>query len=307
MPIVRVPIAGASPAENLRASLLMITSVACFMINDTIVKFVMQDMAPAQVMAVRGVMIAIFIFSIGWWKNALPAPRLLLNKYLLIRAFGDSLTTLLYMIALAHLPLANTTAIYQALPLAVTVGAALFLRESVGWRRWSATAVGFIGVVIIVRPGLEGFTMYSVFVLLSVLVSAIRDLVVHKLPKELSSLSVAGVTSTAIALTGAAFLPFTGTTPISNPTYGLLFAAALLMGTANILMVAALRIGDMGFVAPLRYASLIFAAILGYLVFGDVPGKWEIIGSMIIVASGLYTFSRERRRNRLILARTQAH
>ena len=117
----------------------------------------MQDMSAAQVIAIRGAMVCLLLFAIAWHRKALPSLSALKNPYLIIRTLADAGTTFLFMLALANMPIANASAIYQALPLVVTVGAALFLGESVGWRRWTATFIGFIGVVIIVRPAWKAF------------------------------------------------------------------------------------------------------------------------------------------------------
>ena len=155
MSIARQTVESASAADNLRASLMMIGSTALFVVNDTLTKIIMQDMSAAQVIAIRGAMVCLLLFAIAWHRKALPSLSALKNPYLIIRTLADAGTTFLFMLALANMPIANASAIYQALPLVVTVGAALFLGESVGWRRWTATFIGFIGVVIIVRPGLS--------------------------------------------------------------------------------------------------------------------------------------------------------
>ncbi|MCM2503014.1 DMT family transporter [Aureimonas altamirensis] len=307
MSIARQSVESASAADNLRASLMMIGSTALFVVNDTLTKIVMEDMSAAQVIAIRGVMVCLLLFAIAWHRKALPSLSVLRNPYLIVRTLADAGTTFLFMLALANMPIANASAIYQALPLVVTVGAALFLGEAVGWRRWTATFVGFVGVVIIVRPGMEGFSVYSIAVLLSVVTSAARDLATRRMPKGLSSITVAAITAATITILGAALTPFTGVAPVTSTHLGLMAAAAILLSAGYVVIVAAMRGGDVGFVAPFRYTALLFAIILGFLVFGELPDFWSSIGSVIVVLSGLYTIYRERRRHAVKIVKAQVH
>lgn len=307
MSIARQTVESASAADNLRASLMMIGSTALFVVNDTLTKIIMQDMSAAQVIAIRGAMVCLLLFAIAWHRKALPSLSALTNPYLIIRTLADAGTTFLFMLALANMPIANASAIYQALPLVVTVGAALFLGESVGWRRWTATFIGFIGVVIIVRPGMEGFSIYSIAVLLSVVTSAARDLATRRMPKGLSSITVAAITAATITVLGAVLTPFTGVAPVTATHLALMAAAALLLSAGYVVIVAALRGGDVGFVAPFRYTALLFAIILGFLVFGELPDFWSSVGSVIVVLSGLYTIYRERRRRMVKIIKAQVH
>ena len=139
----------------------MAVSMAAFTTNDSITKVVSSEMNFGQVMLVRGVFAILLVAAFAWHQGALRPLRTLMQKPVALRVFGEIGGTISFMAALAHLPLANTSAIFQALPLAITLGAALIFREPVGWRRWSAIVVGFIGVLIIVRPGLAGFSQYS--------------------------------------------------------------------------------------------------------------------------------------------------
>ncbi|WP_246722562.1 DMT family transporter [Aureimonas sp. OT7] len=307
MSIARHTVESASAADNLRASLMMIGSTALFVVNDTLTKIIMKDMSAAQVIAIRGAMVCLLLFAIAWHRKALPSLSALSNPYLIIRTLADAGTTFLFMLALANMPIANASAIYQALPLVVTVGAALFLGEAVGWRRWTATFVGFTGVIIIVRPGMEGFSIYSIAVLLSVVTSAARDLATRRMPKGLSSITVAAITAATITMLGAALTPFTGVASVTAMHFGLMAAAAVLLSAGYVVIVAAMRGGDVGFVAPFRYTALLFAIILGYLVFGELPDFWSSVGSVIVVLSGLYTIYRERRRRTVKAIKAQVH
>ena len=148
----------------------------------------------------------------------------------------------------------------------------MIFREPVGWRRWSAIAAGFIGVLIIVRPGLAGFSQFSLFALISVAFCALRDLATRRIPAKIPSLFITLLTTVTVTTAGGAILvPLGGWTPPSASALGLLALAAVLLLIGYQCIIMALRSGDISAVAPFRYSALLWAMLLGYLVFGDVP------------------------------------
>lgn len=273
----------------------MVISMAAFTVNDAIAKFVSDSMNMAQVMLVRGIFASMLVGVIAWQSGALTQLRHALNSMVMLRVAGDAAGTLTFLLALQHLPLANVSAILQALPLAVAMGAALFLGEGVGWRRWLAISVGFIGVLIVVRPGVEGFSVHSLLVLACVLFCAVRDLATRRIPEAIPSLLVSAVTSIAITILGAALLPtMGGWTPMQPGMVLYLALAAVLVLIGYQFIIMAMRVGDISFIAPFRYTALLWAIALSIVIFGDFPDSAMIMGSAIIVASGLYTLYRER-------------
>ena len=272
----------------------MLLAMAAFVINDSLVKLLTADLAVPQLIAVRGMMATLLLIAIAWTRKVPFSLRILRQRLVMLRTAGDVACTLFYITALGNLPLANATAIFQALPLTVTLGAALFLREPVGWRRWSAIGAGFIGVLIIVRPGLEGFTASSLYVLASVVSAAVRDLATRRLPEAVPSLQVSTVTALVVTLTGGLLIPSAGWVPLTGTHMAMLAAAAVMIGVGYIFIVAAMRVGDMGFVAPFRYSVLLFALLIGIFWFDEIPDALVLLGSLIIVLSGAYTLYRER-------------
>ncbi|WP_062230700.1 DMT family transporter [Aureimonas sp. N4] len=280
-------------SENARASLLMTGAMACFALNDMMVKTLSASMEAPQIMALRGVIVSCLLIALGLQQGVLRPLSRLRHRAVLLRTLADILTTISYISALKHLSLGNASAIFQALPFTITIGAALFLGESVGWRRWVAIAVGFVGVLVILRPATDGFNTYAVWVLISVVFAAMRDLVTRRMPTSISSLQVATVTSIAVAITGFLMLPAVGWSPVSGASWLILLCGAFAIGAGYIMIVASMRVGDMSFVAPFRYSILIFAMALGALVFEERPDGFEILGSLIVVGSGAYTIHRE--------------
>jgi drug/metabolite transporter (DMT)-like permease len=256
-----------------------------------------------QVMLVRGVFATVLIAALALHRRALRPPRTVMLKPVALRVAAEVGGTVTFLTAIVHLPLANTAAIFQALPLAVTLGAVLWFGEPVGWRRWLAITSGFIGVLIIVRPGLEGFNHFSLFAFVAVIFFAVRDLATRPIPAHIPSLFITLVTTVIVTVAGGAILfPLGGWTPPSGRALGLLALSAVLVLVGYQYVIMALRAGDISAVAPFRYTALLWAILLGYLVFGDKPDAAMISGASIIVLSGLYAFHRERVRHRLVAA-----
>lgn len=273
----------------------MIVAMVGFTLNDAITKFSSESMNMAQVMFIRGAFASLFVGLLAWQRGALARPGSMLQPLVAIRVIGEAGATVAFLVALAHLPIANVSAVLQALPLAVTMGAALVFNEGVGWRRWLAIAVGFAGVLIIVRPGFEGFSVYSLLALTSVACCAVRDLATKRIPQAIPTLLVSTATALAMTVLGAALLsPMGGWTPMTAKSTALLALAAVLVLIGYQFIIMAMRVGDISFIAPFRYTALLWSILLGLFIFGDLPDLPMILGATIIIGSGLYALYRER-------------
>lgn len=282
-------------SHNLRGALFMAISMAGFTMNDALTKAVTDTLTMAQIMFIRGGFATVLVGAIAWHRGALALPARGFDMMVALRVSGEVFATLCFLTALAHLPLANVSAILQALPLGVTMGAALFFSEPVGWRRWLAIGVGFSGVLIIVRPGLEGFNAYSLYALGCVFFCVIRDLATKRVSDAIPSLFITTATAAAVTVTGGVLIvPYGGWNPVGGDEVLLLLLAAVLVVIGYQFIIMAMRIGDISYVAPFRYTALLWAILLGYLVFGNVPDMAMTIGSLVVIASGLYTLYREQ-------------
>ena len=278
----------------------MAVAMAAFTMNDAITKTVTSEMNFGEVILLRGMFAVVLIAALAYQQRAIRPLRTLIMKPVALRVAGEVGGTLSFLAAIANLPLANTAAIFQALPLAITLGAAVIFREPVGWRRWLAITAGFIGVLIIVRPGFEGFNLFSLLALVAVVFCAVRDLATKRIPADIPSLFITLLTTITVTMAGALVLfPLGGWATPSGRSLALLGLAAVLLLIGYQCVIMALRVGDISAVAPFRYSALLWALLLGYLVFGDVPDALMVTGASIIVLSGLYAFYRERIRNRL--------
>jgi drug/metabolite transporter (DMT)-like permease len=216
-----------------------------------------------------------------------------------VRGLLDIGSTVFFMLALMHMPLADIFGILQFTPLAITAGAALFLGARVGWRRWLAATVGLIGVLLIVRPGGTAFNPYAILALGSILCSVSRDLITRGVAQNVPSLLIAGSSATLVMLSSLGFVPFERWHwPALSPTLMLAASAAALLA-GQYWLIAAMRIGEIAVVAPFRYSLIVWAVAAGYIVWGELPDLISWLGIAIVSLAGLYTFLREQHLARL--------
>lgn len=282
-------------SNNARGAALMALSMLCFTANDTMMKFLFGDLPLFQVVLLRGLLSLPVIAYLAHRQAQL---FIRTNRrdltIVLVRSTAEILATIFFLTALANMPLANIIAILQTLPLSVTMVAALFLGEPVGWRRWSAIIVGFIGVLIIIRPGSDGFSLYSLWGLAAVGCVTIRDVVTRRLSHDMPSLFVTLVTAIAITCLGAVMTPASGWVTPSLTSWLIVVATACVVVAAYLFSVMTMRVGDISFVSPFRYTGLIWAIIFGFIVFDEWPDNMTLIGMAVIVITGAYMFHRER-------------
>jgi drug/metabolite transporter (DMT)-like permease len=285
----------AEMSDNTRGALMMMASMAFFTLNDACMKAVGAELPLFQAVFLRGVATT---FCLVVTARLMGGLRFDLSRrdwgLVALRTFGEIGAAYFFITALFHLPLANVTAIIQTIPLAVTLGGALFLREPLGWRRFTAIVVGFLGVLLIVRPGTEGFTVYSVYALISVVFVTIRDLSTRRLSAEVPSLTVAISAAAGVTLFGAVGVAGAEWVPVSPRASLLLGGAALFIIGGYLFSVTVMRVGDIGAVAPFRYTSLLFALVLGFLLFGEWPTLLTLAGAAVVAGTGIYTLLRER-------------
>lgn len=283
-------------SDNFRGALFMSISMAGFALNDATIKLVSADLDLYQIIFLRGIFATLLVGAMAWYRGGLfYLPSRHDTGVMVLRAVGEVGGTLCFLTALFNMPIANATAILQALPLAVTLAAALFLGEKVGWRRYTAICVGFIGVLIIVRPGGEGFNAYALWAVAAVGFIVLRDLSTRRLSPGIPSAFVALTSSIAITAVGGVLSLTVPWQPVSGGSLLLLAGAAGFLFFAYLFAVMTMRVGEVSFVSPFRYSVLIWAIVLGLVLFGEVPDAWTVTGSLIVVGMGIYTFYRERR------------
>ncbi|PZN16767.1 MAG: EamA family transporter [Proteobacteria bacterium] len=292
---VRSALAG---SDNLRGILAMVAAMASFVAGDSIIKFVGRELPTGEIMFVRGVFASSITLCAAYATGALRNVYVAITPTMLIRAISDVGATLFFFLALQSIPFAEVNAIGQFAPLAITGGAALFLGEPVGWRRWTALVVGLIGVLIIIRPGTSAFHWASVFVLASVACVATRDLLTKHIGLAFPALMLTSFSAISVMLGGLALAPVEAWKMPSLGQIAFLATAGVTAFGGNYWTVIAMRSGDMGVVTPFRYVATVFAVLSGYFVFGELPDALTFLGIAIVIGAGLYTLHRERVRLR---------
>lgn len=286
-------------SPNFRGALLMMGSMAAFTFNDATVKLLGNSMPLFQIVTLRGTLTCIWIYCLARYLGTLHLRFSGRDKGLiLLRCLTEVGATYFFLTALMNMPLANVTAVLQALPLTVTLGAALLFHEQVGWRRSLAIGIGFCGMLLIVRPGPDGFSVHSIYALAAVTCVTARDLLTRKMSKDVPSMMV--TLATALAVTLSAGMASLGIewVPVTAQMGAMVIGASVFVLGGYLFSVMVMRVGDVGFVAPFRYSSLLWALLLGWLLFGDWPDSVTMLGALLVVAAGLFTLFRERSRNR---------
>ena len=286
-------------SPNSRGARFMMLSMTAFTLNDTCMKSLSDEIPLFQTIFLRGLLtsliLAIAAALMGAFRIHL-APRDW--SLVALRSLAEVAAAYFFISALFAMPLANVTAILQALPLTVTLAGALFLKEQVGWKRSLAILVGFLGVLLIVKPGAEGFNSYSVFAVIAVIAVTVRDLSSRKLSSEVPSLVVAFSAAIFVTIFGGLGMFTHDWTPVGTTAGLQLLGAVFFVIGGYLFSIMAMRVGDISFVAPFRYFSLLCALVAGLIIFGDWPDSLTLIGSAIVVATGVFTFYRERRLSR---------
>ena len=283
--------------DNLRGALIMVLSMLGFAIEDMFIKLIGTDIPIGQIIFMLGTGGALCYGAMVVMKGEPLMDRAMLTRPILLRALGEIVGTLGFVSAIVLTPISSASAILQATPLVVTLGAALFLGDPVGWRRWSAILVGMLGVLLVIRPGMDSFQALSLLAVLGVLGLSLRDLATRRVPKSTSTFQLSFLAFLALVPASLLFMLGTGTAfaPMSGVEW-LFMGAALTTGmVAYYGIVAAMRIGEISFVTPFRYARLLFAMVVGITIFGERPDLLTYVGATIIVASGIYTVWRERK------------
>lgn len=282
-------------SDNTRGALLMMGAMTAFTVNDAFMKAASADLPVMQATFWRSVMVlplmVILCRALGQFRFDFPARDWGLMG---LRAVAEMFAAVFFLTALFNMPFANLSAILQALPLTVSLGAALFFGEPLGWRRLTAIFIGFVGVLLIVQPGGADFTIYSVYAIGCVIAATVRDLAARRMSSKVPSTFAALVVALGVLTVSGLGTFFEQSAPMTGTAVTYLACAAAFIVVAYICSVAAMRVGEIGFVAPFRYTSLLVALLLGALVFGEIPSSLTLLGAFIVVAMGLFTLYRER-------------
>jgi drug/metabolite transporter (DMT)-like permease len=289
-------------SENLTGILLMLAAMALFAVEDLFLKLAAADLPIGQIILISGALGLPVFVGMAWRQGQGILVKDALQPAVIARNLGEMVAAVAYVAALAAVPLGTVAAVLQALPLFMTLGAALVFGEQVGWRRWTAILVGFAGVLLVIQPGADGFRIEALLVLISVAGIVVRDLASRAIPARVSTAQVSAWGLMSVTVLGLGLIAVTGEVRMVSGIEALVLLGAVIFGTAGYWAVtAATRTGEVSVVAPFRYARLVFSMGIGIVFLAERPDLLTLVGAAIIVGSGLYAFARERARKRASL------
>jgi len=282
--------------ENLRGILFMILAMAGFALEDLFIKLLSSHVPVSQILIILGFSGTTVFLIIALLTHAPILHKDLLNRPVIVRTFCELFAALFFTSAIALTPLSSVASILMTTPLMVTMGAAIFFRENVGWRRWTAIMIGFFGVLLILRPGFDGFMPASLLAVISTIFLAVRDLATRTMQFEISTTTVSIYAFFAVGISGFIAMPFFSAMVIPSSIEIVYLLSATFFGVIGYYaIVLATRNGDVSVISPFRYSRLVFAMLLSIIILSERPDLLTLIGASIIVISGIYTFIREGR------------
>lgn len=292
-----------NPAQVAPAVMCMLSGAAILTLNDALIKGLTSTYPTGELLFIRGVFVWPWILVFAMRSGGLGSLRIQNLRGQALRGICVIASAFLFINGLRHLTLADAIAVSFTGPLFLTAMAPLVLGEKVGWRRWAAVLVGFAGVIFMLRPGGEVLQWAILFPLGAAVCGGMRDLITRRISGTETTVAVLGVTTTVVLLAGLSTAPFTDWVVPRSTDLATFAVSGALIAVAHTLMIEAFRRGEATLVAPFKYSSLLWATLLGYLFFGELPDLWTLAGAFIIVLSGLYVFRREAQIRRSLQAR----
>jgi len=275
----------------------MITSMAFFAVEDSLIKFVTSTIPIGQILIMFGLGGALIFLLVAHFKNEKIMLRDMLLLPMYVRALFEIIGRLFYVLAISLIPLSTATVIIQATPIVVVAGAAIIFGEKVGWRRWTAILLGLFGVIVIIQPTAESFSFLSILALIGMIGFAGRDLASRAAPENLSVFILGLHGFIALAFSGLIYTIWDDANfvMIDIDTIGFMVGAVVFGVAAYSCLMKAMRTGEVSAVTPFRYTRLIFGVSLGVFFFNESLNYSTVLGTVLIVISGLFILSRNKR------------
>lgn len=265
--------------------------------SDAATKWLTASLPIGEILFVRALVVSIAILLIVWRSGSFAGLRIDRFRNIGTRSVLAVGSTFLIVASLARLPLSEVIAILFVGPLFIAVLATPLLGERVGVHRWFAVLIGFIGMLIMVRPGTAGFQFAALLPVVAAMVAATRDIVTRRISVAETSIAILFYSMIALTLVGLATAPF-GWQPMDGGELAIVILAGLLFGLGHYFVIEGYRYAEASVVSPYRYTNLIWAALLGFILWGEIPSVWVLAGTPLVVGSGLYILLHERSRRR---------
>jgi drug/metabolite transporter (DMT)-like permease len=272
----------------------MLTAMFLFVGNDVLMKLAREVYPVGQAITLRTIFAVLTGLALVFALKDGGRLRLGLRPEVLLRGGVEACVALTFVWSLGLLPIANITAITMASPLLIVVIAVALRIERVGWRRTLAVLVGFLGVLIVARPSAEGFNAAALVALGSAMLVACRDLLTRRISNDVPSTVISLTTTVLVGFVAVGYGLSEAWQPIWRRETVYVALAAVLVASGSFFVIGAFRNTDVGFVSGYRYSVVVFAVLVGYVVWGDIPDPLAFAGIALIVGSGLYTMHRQR-------------
>jgi drug/metabolite transporter (DMT)-like permease len=282
----------ARPRQDALGVSYMVGGCALITLNDAIAKWLTASYPVGQILCLRGAFFFIPILYFVWRAGGMKMLRVHSASAQVGRAILFIVSSAFFVTSVGLMPLPMVIALTFTAPLFVTALAPTVLGEQVGWRRWMAVIVGFIGVLVIVRPFQESWSWVALLPVIGAFCGSLRDMLTRQITAKETSVSILFYGALAVVLVSLLTLPF-GWQWVSGPDLLLFVVQGFVMGIAHYLMIESFRMAEAALVAPFKYTGFIWAVIYGAAIWGDYPDRWTILGALVILASGLYILHRE--------------
>ena len=284
--------------ENFRGAFLMMISMSAFVLNDAFVRLAGDTLPLGQILFLRGLITTVILMAFAWNVGifAMKVPQTDKLK-IFFRSLTEALTAYFFLTAVMNMPFANVTAILQILPMTVTLAAAFIFKEKVGVFRITLILVGFLGVILIINPSVNGFNIYSSYALIAVVLITLRDLITRRLSDEVHTLLPTLSASFGVLLFSVPLMMTASFQPLSVESSFFIFLAAFFIIFGYYSAVLVMRSGEISFISPFRYSAIIFALILGFFLFDETPDNYASFGIIVVIVSGILLLYRNERKN----------
>ncbi|MEY3697656.1 MAG: hypothetical protein RL631_309 [Pseudomonadota bacterium] len=269
----------------------MSAGMVCFVLNDTLVKFVSDDLPASQLIFLRGVLAVLGLLLLVYATDRRQFSRAgllhMVDKWVVLRSMLDGVASLVYLSALFHMPLGNATAINMSTPLLIALLSGLLMGVHVSARNWLIIGLGFVGVLMVVQPQADGFNAWAWVALAGTVLHALRDLSVRFIAPEVPSMVITVGTALAATVLSGVWSVFTPWQAVSATHWGMMAAAAVFLSCGYFFLIKATRMADMSVVAPFRYIGLLTAVLAGYVIWGDMPNPLAWCGMLLLAGAGI--------------------
>ena len=295
----------APPVEfnNLKAAFFVVIAMSMITTNDAIVKHLTQVFNVGQIMFLRGALICLIFAAVMLWRRQPVFVRQNLHRWNLLRALFELGATLSFLTGRSLLPIAVASTLGFASPIFLALLAAILLKENVGFERWLVIGIGFGGVMLITNPFSESASWAVVFPIVCAFFVALRDIAIRYVPNNIPASQVAFTNAWVVMLGGGIFSIFQGWGEAEAVWYLWFFGLAAALYCGYLFLIIGSRLGELSFISPFKYVSIIIAIIYGYLIWDDAPTLTMLAGAGVIVFSGIYLFSAERKRSQAVTVR----